>query len=365
MKKKYIFNTAILLGLLVSCGSAEENSIEELPAVAVKVGTAIVAEGAEVVNASGKIEAGNSANVSTRMMGNVTSVNVQSGDKVTKGDLLLTITNTDLIAKRSQVEAAIVQAQSGYANAKKDLERFKVLFEKGSASEKELENMTTRFEMAEAGLDGANQMKKEVNAQFEYTNIRAPFTGVIANTFVKVGDMANPGMPLVTVEGTGKYQAAVLVSESDIFKVKVGAQTSLIVKSNNTSLKGKVVEVSPSAKNTGGQFIVKIDIEDMQGILPGMFVNASITATRGKIEKTSPLVKESALITSGQLTGLYTLSKENTAILRWVRTGQITDGNVEILSGISQGEKYIQDADGKLFNGARVSVRQGEIGLKD
>lgn len=356
MKKlTYILIAPVLAGLLVGCGSYENHSIAELPAVSVKASVAKSQKEKAVVSVSGKIEAGSSANISTRMMGNVTSVKVQPGDKVSKGDLLLTISSTDLRAKRAQVEASIAQAQSGYENAKKDLERFKVLFEKGSASEKELENITTRFEMAEAGLEAAKQMKAEVDAQFAYTNLRAPFSGVVANTFVKVGDIANPGMPLVTVEGVSKYEATVLVPESQISEVKTGADAQVIIKSNNKMLEGMVKEVSPSAKNTGGQFLVKIDLVNAEGVLPGMFVNVDIT-TEGAA-KSAPFIPESALVRNGQLTGLYTISDQNTAVLRWVRLGKEQKGSVEVLSGLAEGEKYIASAEGKLFNGAKVAVQ--------
>jgi multidrug efflux pump subunit AcrA (membrane-fusion protein) len=66
------------------------------------------------------------------------------------------------------------------------------LFAQQSASQKELDDMTSRYEMAKAALEGAKQMRNEVQAQFSYANITAPFAGVVTNTFVKEGDMANP-----------------------------------------------------------------------------------------------------------------------------------------------------------------------------
>lgn len=352
MKVKDLRIHALAL-LLMACGNSESFETPELQAVPVTVAVAEVMNEPGVISASGRIEAGSSANLSTRIMGNVSGVKVKSGDKVRKGDLLLTISSSDLLAKRAQVEASISQAQSGFINAKNDWERFKVLFEKGSASKKELENMTTRYEMAKSGLEAAKQMKQEINAQFAYTNIRAPFDGLIANTFVKEGDMASPGMPLITVEGTTDFQATVLVAESQIGKIEKGSGAIVLVKSTGAEYQGTVVEVSPSAKNTGGQFITKIDIKDSKDVLPGMFVNAKIL-TEGQQKESSPLVKKSSLISNGQLQGIYYLSEQKTAVLRWVRTGKSIDDKIEILSGIRDGEKYIVKAAGKLFNGATV-----------
>ncbi|MFZ1807446.1 MAG: efflux RND transporter periplasmic adaptor subunit, partial [Cyclobacteriaceae bacterium] len=188
-----IIIAAVALGTL-SCDGDQNRSSVQLPSVEVSVATvaSIASEG--LFTASGKIEARNSANLSTRIMGNVIQLHVNVGEQVKEGQLLVSISSADLRAKKGQVEASISQAKSAYESAKKDYERFKSLYEKGSASEKELEGMTTQYEMAKAGLEGANQMMKEVQAQFAFTNIVAPFSGVVANTFVKVGDIAAPGM---------------------------------------------------------------------------------------------------------------------------------------------------------------------------
>lgn len=350
---KYIMMITLLAGIVAGCGSSEEHETQEIAPVHAKIDVAKATSTSRSIRVSGRIEAGNSANVSTRMMGNVTDVLVKAGDRVKKGALLLVISSADLKAKKAQVEATILQAKSAFENAAKDYERFQILFEKGSASQKELDNMTTRYEMAKAGLDAAKQMENEVDAQFAYTNLRAPFSGVVANTFVKVGDIANPGMPLATVEGTSVFEATVMIPESKVSQIRPGAEASVLVKSKNTYVKGKVKEVSPSAKNTGGQFIAKITLENAPEILPGMFVNADIKVAE-ETTSTSPVVAKEALLQNGQLTGIYTLGQGNTAVLRWVRIGQDMGDKVEVLSGIADGEKYILQAKGKLFNGAKV-----------
>jgi RND family efflux transporter MFP subunit len=220
--------------------------------------------------------------------------------------------------------------------------------------------MTARFEMVKAGLEGAKQMRNEVMAQFSYANITAPFGGIITNTFIKEGDMANPGMPLVSVEGSGKLQVTAMVSETDISKIKQGMPVSIIIKSMNKKVDGKVSEVSLSAKNTGGQYLVKVNLDEMdKTILSGMFVNVQFPIE--KIADTNEgseqvLVPESALVKQGQLTGIYTVAN-NTAILRWLRIGKTFGDKVEVLSGLSSKEPYIISAEGKLFNGAKVSVQ--------
>ncbi len=362
--KNNLFKSAIITSLFVlllsSCNGEKKEAVIKEAAIAVKVSGASENNNGQFVTASGKIEAENSANLSTRMMGYVTKIHVQVGQKVSAGQLLVSINNTDLQAKKAQVDASILQATAGYNNAKKDYDRFVNLFKQQSASQKELDDMTARYEMAKAGLEGAKQMRNEVIAQFSYSNITAPFAGMVTNTFVKEGDMANPGMPLVSIEGASRLQVTAMVSESDITAIKKGMAVKVLVKSSNESLTGKVSEVSLSAKNTGGQYLVKINLDKTNNtVLSGMFVNVQFPVANTMPTKTNEkvLVPESALVQQGQLTGIYTIGTGNIAILRWLRIGKNFGNQVEVLSGLSANEQYIVSADGKLYNGALVSIQ--------
>ncbi|MFA6274030.1 MAG: efflux RND transporter periplasmic adaptor subunit [Candidatus Paceibacterota bacterium] len=361
MKKIYIPLFVIGLTLILSCGKEKKEAANNEAAIPVKV-SGITADGnPNFVSASGKIEAENSANVSTRMMGYITKVNVKVGQKVREGQLLVTINNTDLQAKKAQVDASILQATAAYNNAKKDFDRFTALFSQQSASQKELDDITSRYEMAKASLEGAKQMRNEVIAQFSYSNITAPFPGEVTNTFVKEGDMANPGMPLVSIEGVSRLQVTAMVPESDITYIRNGMNVKVLVKSTNQALTGKVIEVSGSAKNTGGQYLVKINLNNSDTkVLSGMFVNVQFPLVGRKLTTTAPngkvVVPESALIHQGQLTGIYTIGDKDIAILRWLRIGKTYGNQVEVLSGLSANEQYILSSEGKLYNGAKISV---------
>lgn len=361
--KKIITILSISAALFISCGKAKKEVVNNEPAIAVKVSGTTADNNGEFVTASGKIEAENSATVSTRMMGYITKLNVKVGQKVSVGQLLVSINNTDLQAKKAQVDASILQATAGYNNAKKDYDRFTTLFNQQSASQKELDDMTSRYEMAKAGVEGAKQMRNEVLAQFSYSNITAPFSGEVTNTYIKEGDMANPGMPLVSIEGASQLQVTAMVSESDITSITNGMNVNVLIKSTNQELAGQVVEVSGSAKNTGGQYLVKVNLKNAGSkVLSGMFVNVQFpianqpkTTTTTKSDKV--LVPESALLHQGQLTGIYTIGTGNIAILRWLRIGKTVGNKVEILSGLSNNEQYIVSAEGKLYNGVKISVQ--------
>lgn len=358
--KKIVALLSLSTLVLTSCGGDKKEAVKEAPSIVVHLSNNAEKNNSPFVSASGKIEAENSANISTRMMGFVSQIHVKVGQKVGAGQLLVSINNTDLQAKKAQVEASILQASAGFTNAKKDYDRFVNLFKQQSASQKELDDMTARYEMAKAGLEGAKQLRNEVLAQFSYANIRAPFSGTVTNTFVKEGDMANPGLPLLSLEGGGKLQVTAMVSENDITAIKRGLPVSVLVKASNAFLTGKVSEVSSSATNTGGQYLVKIDLDKTDSsVLSGMFVNVQfpIENKTNTISNTKILIPEKALVEQGQLTGIYTVGAGNIAILRWLRTGKTFGNQVEVLSGLSADEPYIVSAEGKLYNGAKVSIQ--------
>jgi len=242
--------TLMVAGSLFSCSTEPENESKEVSqkAVQVKLAKAEASTGNATIDGSGQIHALESANISTRMMGRVEKVQAKSGMKVKKGDLLLAISSSDLKAKAAQVDGNIAQANAAFQNASKDYKRFQSLHKSGSASDKELENMESRYEMAKGALDAAKSMKSEVMSQFEYLNIKAPFDGTVANTFVKEGDMASPGHPLISLESMTKMEAIVMISEEDIKKIEIGQKGLIDIKSIDLNVNASVREVSYSSK---------------------------------------------------------------------------------------------------------------------
>ena len=360
--KKHIY-LSLLLGsaVLASCSSDPKEITDNTKPVQVTLSNTGTTDALGFVNASGKLVAKNSVNVSTRMMGYITMLKADVGDFVSAGQSLVSINNTDIQAKGGQANAQIAQAQAAFNSSSKDYQRFQNLYNSQSASQKELDDMRARYEMAKATLDGARMMKNEVNSQYRYTNISAPISGVVTAKYASQGDLANPGMPILTIESSGNLLAQVLVSEQDITLIKAGMPVKVLMKSTNKEVAGQVSEVSLSATNTGGQYVVKISVPQSKEYLPGMYVNVQFPFKRsGSVNQDfqeSLTVPKSAIVENGQLTGIYTVSSSNTALLRWVKTGKEMGDHVEILSGLTAKEPYIVSANGKLFNGAKVTTK--------
>lgn len=363
MMRRYTLSILILTGILFDgCAPNSERAVKNSDApVPVTVSQSSGQSGNNDVSVSGKLIAKNSVNVSTRMMGYIVRLTADVGQSVSAGALLFSINSTDMEARRGQVKAQIAMAQASYNSAKKDYERFQNLFETQSASQKELDDITTRYESAKATLDAARQLEAEVNAQFSYVNVTAPISGLVTAKYANQGDMANPGMPVLTIESPSLLQAQVLVSERDITRIKPGNKVQVTIKAPDKTIPGTVAQISKSSANTGGQYVVKISIQNSADLLPGMFVNVLLPLADEQKSNVSKdervMIPETALVKNGQLTGVFVVSEQKTAVLRWLRTGRKLGSEIEILSGLKADEPYIISSDGRLYNGVPVVLR--------
>jgi RND family efflux transporter MFP subunit len=344
--------------ILISCtGEKKETELKKVNPVSVQVGIPARQNGQQIT-VSGQITSQEIAVISTRVMGFVSSIKVKPGDLVQKGELLVTISSGDVLAKRAQAQAMISEVEAALKDAQKDYERFGELFQQQSASAKEFENATLRYHSVKAKAEAAEQMKNEVNSQLSYTNLVAPFTGVVTQKNMDEGGLANPGMSILIIEQSHNFFVRASVSEDEVGKLKTGMDAKVHVKSTGKIFQGKVFEISPSSQNTGGQYQIKVTVPEFEntGLFSGMYVNVLIDLKNLSTAE-SAWVPSSSVIRKDQLSGLYTISEDQTAQLRWVKTGKVNGNAVEILSGLRPGEKFIIQSDGRLYSGVPVLVK--------
>jgi RND family efflux transporter MFP subunit len=354
--------TAIGLLMLSACSSNEKDTQTGTDTAILVTVSQPAADSKQGLTVSGQVEASQTANISTRVMGYITRIDVKVGDRVNKGQLLATISNDDILAKRAQTDAIITEADANFKNAQKDYERFTVLYKQQSASAKELDNMTLQYSSAKARLETARQQRNEVNAMLSYTNLTAPFAGTITQKMMDAGSMANPGMPLLTIEQSGSYQVSATVPESEINLIRNGTSAIINIGAVNRSIKGTIAQVDQSSVNSGGQYLIKVHIPDneKQGLFAGMYANVAIpvaSAIKTTNASEQVIVPVSAIEYKDQLTGLYTIGSNHTALLRWVRLGKTQGSQVEVLSGLAANEQFIVSADGRLYNGIPVKIK--------
>jgi RND family efflux transporter MFP subunit len=354
--KKIIHTIGILLfasSLLISCGEKKEETASTEVGIAVEVEKPTT-ELPKNLQFKGKISSAKSTSIRTRGSSFVEEVYVKTGDNVKQGQLLIRLNNADLQAKKAQVEAQLQQVNAQLSNTQRDVERYRNLREKQSISEKELENIELQLASAKAQQQATLQQLQEVNSELKYFQIKAPFDGVITAKNVQKGDLANPQQAMLQLEGSGVFEIQVSVSERDIQHFQQGDSAVVQLENASVELKAIISEVSSSSATTGGQYIVKANIPsaENQALFSGM--NANLKLTTDQASK-GIFVPQSAIIRRGELKGLYVISQQETALLRWVRAGESNGEQVEILSGLNADEQIITSANSKLYNGIKVS----------
>lgn len=306
---------------------------------------------------SGMLSAEQMSTLKTRQAGYVKNILVNVGDEVQKNQKLIQIDSEELNAQKKQAQANVNQAQKQFDLAQKNLRRFERLKQSSSISDKELEQMQLQFQSAQSGLESAQQQLNQVQSMMSYTDIKAPFSGKISQKLIQVGDMAMPGMPLLTLSSTNQLEVKSTVSESQINGINKGQKVQIEIPSIGKDYLGEITEVSGSSESSNSQYFVKsIFTEIPEKALAGMYAKVSTmtSQTSTKSKNTSIRIPQSAMIQKNGLEGVYVVGKSETALLRWLKTGNTDGETIEILSGLSAGDKIIINADGRLYNGVNI-----------
>jgi len=366
---------ASLLGL-VACGGGEEPpTTPKEPAAPVSVETRTAAYrslGAELA-VTGTVDPVRRTAPGTKILGRVDRVPVHEGQKVAAGALLAQLESRDLQAAVRQAEAGVASAEAQLTNAKAQFERIKALEAKGSATRKNLEDATSGFQMAQAGLEQARSNLESAKVTLGYAQVRTPFAGWVVEKRIEQGDMVQPGAPLFTVEDLDPVKVVADVPETEISALAPGGEVGVEVKAVGFQDRGTISRILPSGDRRSRTFRVEILQPNPEGRLKsGMF--ARVVFTTGT-ERSALLVPTSALVARGQLEGVFVAEPAagggssgsgTVARLRWVRTGERRpsspsdrsdgSGQVEILSGLSEGETYVVDPPTGLVDGTPLDT---------
>lgn len=350
---KTLLPAAAFILLLAGCGGSTSETNEAQPKdVKVSTGQALAESVPLTVTATGGLEADKSVMVSTRMMGWIRQVHVIEGQVVQKGDPLVSIDDSDLMAKKAQAEAGITEAEAVLANAERMAARFQRLYEEKSVSKQQLDDVLTGRDRAAAGVEMAKAGLREVKVHLSYLDIVAPVGGVVARKMCEEGNMANPGMPLITLESTDRMKVVAYLGEKDISNVKAGDMVDVEI----TSLPGArfrlaLDRVIQSANPGSRTYDIETYLDNTDGRLKsGMFARVTVpVGTRQAVT-----VPAEAVIERGQLTGVWTIDETDHVHLRWVRLGHPAGDRIEVLSGLAGGETLVLNSQAPLAEGDKA-----------
>ncbi len=318
--------------VLGACGrDAEPASAERLSLDGARVAvtdTTVV----DAFEAAGVAEPIRAATLSTKLMGSVTQVPVQEGDRVASGQTLVRLDARDLDAKRAQVEAGLAEASAVHADATVQVGRIRALYADSAATKAQLDQAETGLARATAAVASARAMAAELAATASYADVRAPFAGVVTRRFVDPGSFAAPGAPLVSVEDPSALRVTVSAAPEAVRGLKAGAPVTATI--GEVSVQAKVEGVVPAG---GNLYTVNALVPNPGGqFLSGS--SATLALPRGK--RRAILVPPAAIVRQGDLTGVRAVA-DGQATLRWVKVGRTMEGAVEVLSGLAPGDTVL------------------------
>jgi multidrug efflux pump subunit AcrA (membrane-fusion protein) len=380
---------------LAACGSGEAaGKAPSEPAILATFGVAKRAPFVERYEAVGTVASKATSPLASKIMGQVTAVRVHEGDHVRAGQVLVEIEARDVAANAVRAKAGVAEAEQSLVEidravevaeqardaaaanhdlAKLTCERYAKLVEARAVSRQEFDEAEARYKMASAELrrastnvemqrarrsqtlariEQARAASQSANVTLGYATIVAPADGIVVAKAAEVGMMAQPGVPLLTIENPSTYRLEASVEESYTARVRLGAEVPVKIDAlGGLGITGSVAEIMPAADPASRSVVVKIDLPATRGLRSGQYGIAAFSAG----ERVVIAVPRGALAKRGQLTSIFVVDDSNVARLRFVTTGERWGDSVEILSGLDEGQRFVAENAGNLADGRKVA----------
>jgi multidrug efflux pump subunit AcrA (membrane-fusion protein) len=377
-----------------SCGRRQETATEKAsPIPNVKIERVGAAPIDGFYEATGTVRSKTTSVVSSRIMGSIIAIRVREGDRVRTGQPLVEIDSRDATAQLQKAQAGMREAESALDEIERNLQaagsgkaaaeaslalaastynRYKALLERRSVSPQEFDEVQAKYKVADAEAERATRMLSSllarknqvlakidqakadvVNAQVyaSYGRVASPMNGIVTARQAEVGAMAAPGTPLLTLEDDSHYRLEASVEESQIRSVQVSDQVQVRIDAlSNEELSGTVSEIVPSADPASRSNTVKIDLPVQRALHSGSFGRVRFSSG----QKQAITIPRRAITERGQLVSVFVVDESGTARLRLIKTGKAYGDRVEVLTGLSDGERIVVDRVEAVSDGSRV-----------
>ncbi|WP_299789627.1 efflux RND transporter periplasmic adaptor subunit [uncultured Shewanella sp.] len=315
----------LLAAVLSACGAEEEVKEEEKYAVPVETTTVIQGDVSSFYSTTATLEAPQEANVVTRISGLIESIEVEEGDRVTKGQLLAVID-----AKRQKFELARSQAEVEIIE--QELNRLKKMNNKEFFSADSMAKLEYNLQAAIAKRDLAA-------LQVQESLVRSPIDGVIATRFVKAGNMAKEFDELFYVVDQDELYGIVHLPEQQLQSLRLGQDAQIFAnKHTDETVHAKVLRISPVVDAQSGTFKVTLSVPNQNATLKaGMFTRVEL---RYDTHNNVITVPYNAVVNQDNEFALYVIDGDN-ATRRAVSLGYREADTVEIVDGLQPGEQIV------------------------
>ncbi len=292
-----------------------------------------------IFQVDGDIEAVNASTISAQTSGQVAEIRFDVDDLVEAGDVIVVIDPTEQKASLAQREANLQSARAQLANAEKEFRRIREVFEKNVVSKSVMDKATSEVLSARAAVDSARAALVQAQRQLEYTEVRAPYTGIVTERLIELGEVVSQGQPLMSGIALERLRVNLDVPQSLIEKVRWEKEAAVLL--NGRLIRATQLVVFPVANTATDTFRVRLDLPPgVEGVYPGMYVKVALGV--GKREVLA--VPASAVVYRSEVVGVYVVDDEGRVRLRHIRVGNpLADGRFVVLSGLDAGERVALD----------------------
>ncbi len=343
MKRQFFPLMSVLILVVVLSGCSEKIGPGTTPKENLAVVNASTAKVQETqqpfyYEAVGTVTARTASTISSKLMGVVRTVNVQEGDTIQKGDLLVTI-------DQRQVKAQLERALANADVAAKEFVRYQQLLKEQSASQQEFDRAQARHREAQAAVAAARVSQKDAK-------VRAPYDGRVVAKMINPGDLASPGTPFLTIEQEGQFRTDLVLPERYIQSVQLGQEVRVVVPAlEDKEILGEVIRILPTADARSRSFQLRVGMPPGLDLKTGMFARVAVPLGGARMI----LLPRSAITQQGQLTGVFIVDDDSIARFRLVRTGKAFGDQVEVVSGLKIGQLYATTIPQTLRDGVKIS----------
>ncbi|MBI5382430.1 MAG: efflux RND transporter periplasmic adaptor subunit [Opitutae bacterium] len=315
----------LALALLAGCAKHSDSTARagaNLPSAKVRVAAVRTESLAVRTELTGSVRPVQRAVLAAKIMGAVSELPVALGQAVNAGDLLVRLT-------AAEIGARVAQAQAGLSQVQRDLARERELLPKGASTADLVKNLEDRLAQAQA-------LVREAEAMRDYTALRAPFAGVVARKFVTAGDLAAPGQPLVEIEGTDAFEIELGIPDSLAAGLAANSTLAVAVPATGVAFEAALRELSSASDAQARSVTAKLTVPAGAKVRSGQFVRVTVPGAAAP----ALLVPATAVSRLGQMERVFAV-REGAAELRLVKTGATHGDRVEILAGLSAGDRIV------------------------
>lgn len=297
--------------------------------------------------AEGVIEARSQATVAAQTQGRVVEVRVDAGSRVQRGEVLMRIDPAQAGQAVAGAEAGVAQARANAINARAQFERTQSLVARKFVSQAALDQAEAALRATDAQLAAAQASRGQAATTLGFTTVISPLAGLVASRHAELGEMAQPGTPLVTVYDPASLRAAADIPQYRAHELKAaapgGLQARVEFPESGRWVDGLAVTLLPAADPRTHTLRARVDLPaDLAGVAPGMAARVHLLtgATAPRLA-----VPAAAILRRGEVTGVYVAGADGRLSLRQIRAGEaLAEGWVEVLSGLAAGESIATDA---------------------